>query len=214
VTYRLSAKPAFANAALIGASLWLVVEPAHAEKWDVDRVDPELAMDDGGPAGRFAGDLDFGARAGMTTFDGTQLSLGLSAHYYWTIGASLQYDEGLSAGRGEVTRRGSFAFELRPLFLPRFAKDWQRGSDFVNLTLDSLAFGLGAYAETRLDTDESDPGLLLSLGLAVPLLGTAEGLWLGTRGSAYVPGDSERGVRHSLTAYLAWHWLVDSGRTP
>ena len=81
-------------------------------------------------------------------------------------------------------------FEIRPLFLARFAQDLERGPPTLDLLLDSIGIGLGAYrtwhndgycdtpAEQRPCRDE---GMELSTGFELALLPQHDAPFLGLR---------------------------------
>lgn len=193
----------------------LLAAPARAETPDWDpgervtspvrgEVEPsdEPAQHDG-VYGRFQGDLTLTIGVGAE-FDGeTRGALLGRALYYHTAGLQLGYADSLGADN-VVRRLGFLGVELRPLFLPRWALDLQFDSPLLDLTVDSLALGAGAFV-ARLDGErnETQAGVELSLGFGVPLFAKAEGPWLEARGflRPAIHDDGAAGVLIALSFY-------------
>ncbi|MFZ5889718.1 MAG: hypothetical protein ACOY0T_01505 [Myxococcota bacterium] len=153
-----------------------------------------------GVYGRFDGDLWLSLAAGVEWSHGVRPALTGRALYYQSAGLVLGYADAFDKD-AFVRRDGFVGVELRPLFLPRWALDAQFQNAFLDLTLDSLSFGAGAYlAQTR--EQSSKAGVELFLGLGLPLLARAGGPWLDVRGFLR-PGldEATRGVSFSLSWY-------------
>jgi hypothetical protein len=192
------------RAACLAASL-VVPGPRDAEAgWPGE-------TENDGVYGRFGGNTDLSLKLGghMDTA-GVSASLGVSAHYYSTVGLSLDYLEGLS---DEDDRRGlSAGAELRPLFLPRFLLGRQRGPAWFDLTLDSLSLGLGAYWSQNAEPERDGRGLWLSAGFGLPLTGHASGPWMELRGLRRFPDPSlELDAHNAVFVYLSWHHYAQLG---
>ena len=161
-------------------STWQPGEPSTASvRGEIGERDEPGGSD--GVYGRFGGDLFLALGAGAAFGDGTRGALLGRALYYHSAALVVAYEDALG-GATPPARLLSFAFELRPLFLPRWALDAQIGSALADLTLDSLTLGAGLVL--------SDPGggaarsgFELSLGLGVPLQADARGFWLEARGA-------------------------------
>ncbi len=116
--------------------------------------------------------------------------LRLAAHYLWTAGVYGRYSDAFGSADERPQRVLSFGVDLRPLFLPRFALDLERGPAWLDLALDSLSLTAGAYfasppareaAATRQRDFGDQRGFETGLGLSLPLCGSARGLWLDAR---------------------------------
>jgi hypothetical protein len=165
---------------------------------------------DDGVYGRFQGDTDLSLKLGGLLSD-AQLagSIGASAHYYSTIGVTGDYSESFVADALH-TRSFSAGIELRPLFLPRWALGKERGPAWLDLMLDSMCLGFGAYFADAGARLEDTRGVWLSLGFGVPLLQRAAGLWLEFRQLARFPdhdGSADE-ARSAQFVYLSWHHVL------
>jgi hypothetical protein len=108
----------------------------------------------------------------------------LRLRYLDIVGLFGSYEDGFG-GASEPTRVIATGLELRPLFLGRWLKGMHSGSAFVDLTVDSFGFEVGAaFSQPKGSPFQSRPALQLGLGLEAPLFGRAEGLWLGAHGGA------------------------------
>ncbi|MBK7581556.1 MAG: hypothetical protein IPI67_15265 [Myxococcales bacterium] len=180
-------------------------------KGEVDT--PGTARSGDGVYGRLDGDLDLGAGLGVDAMrDGTAGAARLSLHYFSSLGVYASYADALGRER-ELARSISFGVDLRPLFIPRWLQDRQQGPSGWDLTIDSLAVGVGAfYAEPPGRSFGDARGFELSAGLGVPLAGIAGGPWL--EGRALLrwpnPGAGER-ADGALVAVLSWHSIFFSG---
>jgi len=166
-----------------------------------------------GVYGRFAGDLDLGLGMGVEADgDDARGAARLSLHYFSTLGITLAYADALSDGATRSRRLFGVGVDVRPAFIPRWSNDRERGPAFVDLTLDAISLGVGAFwAEPRGGSFGDERGLEASLGLGLPLFGRAEGLWLEARAigrwrdPAHAPGERADGVG---LAVLSWHTLI------
>ena len=162
-----------------------------------------------GVYGRFEGDLELGLGFGAElAAGGVRAASRLSAHYYSMIGAYVTYRDALYLDAAPERTLG-VGTDLRPMFIPRWSEDLQRGPAWLDLTVDSLSLGLGAFWEDAADgAFGTRRGFEASLGLAVPLFGTARGLWVAARGGLRWPeGPGEPGPTAvtALTLTLEWH---------
>jgi hypothetical protein len=167
-----------------------------------------------GVYGRFNGDTDLSLKLGglisQAEFWG---SLGASAHYYSLVGISADYANGLASDSTDLESL-SVGVELRPLFLPRWALDAEHGPAWLDLTLDSLALGLGAYWADPGEGFGEARGIWLSIGIGVPLLGSADGPWLELRETRRFPDHDSRGedAHDAFYVYFGWHYFADLRR--
>lgn len=155
---------------------------------------------------RFDGDLELGLALGAELGSaGTPApALRASAHYFSIAGL---YTGGRAkAGDASAPSLFDLGVDLRPLFVPRWAKGYETGPAFCDLTLDSLSLSLGGFWSARSARHESERGFEASLGFGLPLLATAAGPWLEARGVLRYP-DSEPRDEAVLLA-LAWHGFV------
>ena len=199
-------------AALLGAAL-CAARPARAETGD-------------GVYGRFDGDLELRAHAGVAfAGGGPMLAARAGLIYLSTAGIYLHYTDACGSGGPLVARSFASGVHLAPLFLARYAVDGEHGPAPDALLSDSLAFELGAFWSQPQKTGWDDhPGLEVAIDLALPFLPRATGPFLGVRGALrWRPGDFvagapgnpvDRGALLSLT--LGWHHvllthLVDQG---
>jgi hypothetical protein len=155
-----------------------------------------------GVYGRLAGDFDVSLRLGGEYERSVAPAFGASLFYYWTLGIFVDH----VLDTAQSTQRTAVGVELRPLFLPRWDADLQQGPAFLDLTLDSLALGVGAQLPHE---GPADPGPQVSLGMGFPLLARASGPWLELKGVYRFPSEPANGA--ALFAFLSWHALFDSG---
>lgn len=167
-----------------------------------------------GVYGRFDGDLDLGFGLGIATLDDDALGAArASLHYFSTLGLYAGYADALGRDTG-FERFVSFGAELRPLFIARWTEDQEQGPATLDLLVDSLALGLGAFfAEPRGGDFGTTRGLELALGAGLPLGGKASGPWLEAR---YVfrwanPRGDRESADHAAWFVLSWHALFLSG---
>jgi hypothetical protein len=173
-------------------------------------VDPDAAKAEGdGAYGRFDGDVDLGLSAGANlSLTSSDVGVGarVNALWYSSIGPYLSYAERVS-GHSESNRRAGLGLELRPLFLPRWALDLERGPAFLDLTIDSLSLSVGAFVATPPEGGFGDRrGMEIGAGLGVPLLAEAPGPWLELRALLDLPNDGPREAL--LTLSFAYHFAL------
>jgi hypothetical protein len=96
-----------------------------------------------GAYGRLDGDIDLSVSAFGGTRDGAGWIVGAAAQalYLSTAGLYALFDAAPSGDRGRALGIG---VTLRPLFLPRWGSDLERGPAWLDLSLDSIAIDLGA----------------------------------------------------------------------
>lgn len=189
---------------------------------------PSAKAQDDGVYGRFDGDLELSAGAGVGVADGGPL-LGLSAAalYLSTAGTYVHYTDAL--GSEDLVHRRAIAsgVQLRPLFLGRWGRDLERGPARLDLWLDSLALLMGAVWEQPHDGGfQSAPGFELAVLSEFPILPDATGPFIGLRGALRfrdrdLEGRGDGNVVSMgalLNLCLSWHQvvgvhLVDAGDT-
>jgi hypothetical protein len=194
---------------LFGAALALVVMPPS----------PALAAEDDGVYGRFDGDLELHLGAGAAFADGgPMLAAHLEALYLSTAGIYARYTDAVGTEGPSVERSIAAGLTLQPLFLGRYAKNWEQGPARLDLFLDSIALDLGAFwHDPRAGSFTPSPGLELGLGISLPILAQASGPVVTLRGAlrwraadlsaATATGTLiERGAHLAVT--LAWHQVV------
>ncbi len=174
---------------------------------EVQADDVALGHDDG-VYGRLDGAFDLGLSAGAEF--GTDSPAGnarASLHYYSMAGVYAAY---VDAFRDEhpTSRLVSLGIDLRPLFVPRWAKSWEAGPGTLDLVIDSLSLSLGAFFASRRGSALGEArGLDLSLGFGVPLTGRAAGPWVRTRGNLRWNEPADRALATLLVA-LGWDWVL------
>ena len=188
-------------ALLASLGVCLLLAPARA------RAEPRAPGQHDGVYDRFDGDLDLGLALGAELGSAGRAAPALraSAHYFSIAGVYL----GGRVEAGERSAPSLFALgvDLRPLFVPRWAKGYETGPGLFDLTLDSLSLSLGAFFEAhRTGVAPARRGFDAQLGFGIPLLARARGPWLEARGALRLPesGDSER----ALFLALVWHAFV------
>ena len=184
----------------LAAGLWLPAL-AHAEG------SPTEARTADGVYDRFDGDLDLGLAVGAEFGSAGRVAPALraSAHYFSIAGI---YASGrLKAGSESAPSLFGLGLDLRPLFVPRWAKGYETGPDFLDLTLDSLSLSIGAFWSERVPgSPNSNQGLDAELGFGLPLLVTASGPWLEARGALRYPDGAAH--EEALIVALSWHGFV------
>jgi len=166
---------------------------------------PSSASD--GVYDRFDGDLDLGLALGAELGSAGQAAPALraSAHYFSIAGVYLAGR--IKAGDESAPSLFGLGVDLRPLFVPRWAKGYETGPGFLDLTLDSLSLSLGAFwAQPATQTAESSRGFDAQLGFGLPLLSTAAGPWLEARGVLRYPDGASR--QEAVIFALSWHGFV------
>jgi hypothetical protein len=153
---------------------------------------------------RFDGDLDLGLALGAEFGSAGEVAPAVrgSAHYFSIAGV---YAAGRIGTRDEsAPSLFGLGIDLRPLFVPRWAKGYETGPSLFDLALDSLSLSLGAFwARRAAQALDSTRGFDAQLGFGIPLLATAAGPWLEARGALRYP---DRGSREeALFLALSWH---------
>jgi hypothetical protein len=180
---------------------------------------PARAAEDDGVYGRFDGDLELHAGAGVAIADGgPMLAAHLDALYLSTAGIYGRYTDALGTKGPSIERSIAAGLTIQPLFLGRYAKNMEQGPARLDLFLDSIALDLGAFWHGPRQGDFAVyPGLEVALGLSLPILAQADGPVVTIRGAlrwraadlsaAGAEGDLiERGAHLAIT--LAWHQIV------
>ena len=211
----------------VGAALIVLVPAASAAeptRWEpgeptTSTVKGEVAESNrshgDGVYGRFEGDLDLGVGLGVATWSKQALGAArLSLHYHSTLGIYAGYADALGR-RGETERFADLGVDLRPLFLLRWPVDAEQGPAALDLIIDSLSVGAGAFFAQPAGSDfGSARGPALSLGLGAPLIGKATGPWLEARYFlrwANPGGGDAESTDHAALLVLSWHALFFSG---
>jgi hypothetical protein len=197
------------------ASVLVTAAPAFAERRTAavrgEVGGPDTARGDG-VYGRFDGDLELGLGFGAELDFGAEprLAARSSLHYFTMAGAYVSYADAPGSRPAEHTERKlGIGVDLRPLFVPRWALDQERGPAFVDLSLDSLSLGMGVFwAQPGGGSFGDQRGFEMSLGLGFPLAGRAGGPWLEARGALRWPDDGER--EESLLLVVSWRTFVIS----
>jgi hypothetical protein len=178
-----------------------------------------------GGADRFEGDLDLSLYLGpLVSKEGARGAVLARTLYLGTAGLYAGFIDALGAARPE-RRAVTLGVGLRPLFLPRWGSDLERGPSWLDLTIDSLTLDWGVAVSQRESGWASRPGLEGALGLEVPLLGHASGPWLGARATfrwdaaELAAPAPDRSIAAAVLVSLSWHaivatHLVDAGDRP
>lgn len=156
---------------------------------------PARAEDDG-VYGRLDGDLELRAEAGAGfASGGPSLAAGVSALYLGTAGIYVHYTDALGAPDADVTRSIAAGLHLEPLFLARYASDYEHGPARLDLLVDSFGLEVGSFwAAPRGSGLRVEPGLELAATLAVPLGARVLGPFLGLRGALRLRQDDAAGA--------------------
>lgn len=162
-----------------------------------------------GTYGRLDGDLDLGlGLGGLVDVDHGEpgFAARVSAHWFFMAGGSVTYADGLGTSL-DPERRLGLGVDVRPLFLPRWTQDWERGPAILDLMLDSISLGLGASFDQPLGGDFGDRRAFeASLGFGVPLAGWASGPWLEARAAMAWPNVGERS--ETLLILGSYHFAI------
>lgn len=169
--------------------------------------------------GRIEGDVTLVVGAGGAVASGGPRAEGeLRARYLETAGIFGTYEDGALLGSSSSPRRVVTAgLELRPLFLYRWLQGRETRRARFDLVIDSIGLELGlTWQQPQGGSFTTSPGLEVGLGLEVPLILDATGLWLAFHGgirwsdesltSGRVATADEREAYLSIT--LAWHQVV------
>lgn len=168
-----------------------------------------------GVYGRFNGDMDLGlALGGEADRGGARGAARLDLHYFSMAGVYVGGSNALGSEPGATRRMLSLGVDLRPGFVPRWAKGMQRGPAFVDLFVDSIALGVGAFWSQPAHGSFGDRrGFEASLGFGLPLTGRAPGPWIETRGLLRWADPGGAQAEHAVPAVLvllSWHALFVS----
>jgi hypothetical protein len=169
-------------------------------------VSPKPDSSRDGVYGRFDGDLDLGLALGAelgSAGNAAPIVRG-SAHYFSIAG--LYAGGRFKAGDTSAPSLFDLGLDVRPLFLPRWAKGYETGPAFFDLTLDSLSLSLGAFWAENSRKRPTERGFEAALGFGLPLFANAAGPWLEARGVLRYPDSGPRD--EALLVALAWHGFV------
>jgi hypothetical protein len=171
-----------------------------------------------GVYGRFDGDLDLSIAAGGAAVRGGSGAVAmLRALFLETAGVYASYTDAFDSATTAPPRTIAVGVGLRPLFLPRWGYDEERGPAVVDLTIDAITLDLGVlwYADER-GRFTQRPGLELAIGTEVPLLGRAAGPWIGARGALRWRGSElsgamgpESDLAPAVFVTFAWHFVAN-----
>lgn len=143
---------------------------------------PDAKLTGDGVYGRFDGDLTLSFGLGAELGNGSRGAAIGRALYYHSAALVAEYADAFSRD-AELRRVLFLGAEVRPLFLPRWSMNLERNGALLDLTLDSLSLGAGAYlAGTPEASFGRKVGFEGSVGFGVPLFATANGPWLEARG--------------------------------
>jgi len=205
--------PSWLVASMVGMGLATAEGAARADA-------PDKRRD--GVYGRFDGDLDLSLSAGVAASSGAPSGALLArAFYLETAGVYLAYSDAFGSSNATPPRSFGFGVALRPLFIPRWGLDFERGPALVDLMVDAITFDFGALwpADTRGHFNER-PGIEVGLGTEVPLTQRAAGPWIGLRGALRWRGWQLAGsepmqaqLSPAIFITLAWHVIVNAHLT-
>jgi hypothetical protein len=173
-----------------------------------------------GVYGRFDGDLDFSLAAGVgVTRGGSSGAFMGRVLYLDTAGIYVAYTDAFGDLSPVPPRSLALGVGLRPLFIPRWGYNLDRGPVILDLTIDATTFDFGVLwpADEKGHFTEL-PGVELALGTEVPLAGEAAGPWIGVRGALRWRGSELSGessadpppVRPAIFFTFAWHVLANA----
>lgn len=167
--------------------------------------------------GRIEGDVTLvGGVGAVVSPGGPRLEADLRARYLESAGVFATYEDG-SFGSANPRRAVTAGLELRPFFLYRWLRGHESRRAGWDLTVDSIGLELGVvWPQPAEGVFALHPGFEAGLGVEVPLMLEATGLWLafhgGLRWSDETLGTglvSTAGEREGYLAIsLAWHQLV------
>jgi hypothetical protein len=169
-----------------------------------------------GVYGRFDGDLNVSLGAGATfAHEGTGGALLARALFLETAGFYVSYADRMTSADGGPRRSLGLGVALRPLFIPRWGYDLERGPATLDLAIDATTIELGALWTADGSAGFSHaPGIEFGLGTEMPLAARATGPWLGVRASLRWRDSELSGVddaaplRPAILLTLAWHAMV------
>ena len=196
-------------ASLATALALLVARPAKGAD------QPDQVTD--GAYGRFDGDLNLSLAAGATVGPGGPSAAVLGrALFFESAGVYAAYTDALGRAQAPLPRTLAAGITLRPLFIPRWALDLQRGPAILDLALDAIGFDFGIVWPAAPNGSFTErPGVEAALGTEVPILGRANGPFLGVRGAlrwraSELAWRAEPPLEPVLFLTLAWHGIVDA----
>jgi hypothetical protein len=189
-----------------------------ASRSQVDLLAADAPRGTDGVYGRLDGDLDLSLAAGPELLrGGPGAAATFRALYMQTAGLYVGYTSSFGNHDAVPPRSLAVGVSLRPMFLPRWGNDKQQGPAFLDLTLDSMTFDIGAiWAADQAGSFNQAAGIELGLGLEAPLTGQAAGPWLGVRGAlrwrglelAASDSSDPANLGPVLFFTVAWHVLV------
>ena len=171
-----------------------------------------------GAYGRIEGDLSLHAGAGVAVVHGgPHLAFQLEALYLSTAGLYARYTDALGQRHTNIKRTLSTGVELRPLFLARYAQDFERGPARLDLFLDSLSVEIGAFwDQPERGPFAIRPGVEFGTGLEFPILAKASGPYVGAFAALRLqdpgkPNDRDIFQQGSmLLLVFSWHQVVST----
>ncbi len=194
---------------LLAASCVLFSRAAAAESASPSAAAKRSESARDGVYDRLDGDLDLGLGLGAEFGSAGHVAPALrgTAHYFSIAGI---YLEGRVHSGSEAPRSlFGVGVDLRPLFVPRWAKGYETGPSFLDLTLDSCSLSLGAFwvnEPPHAPRVQNGRGFEAGLGFGLPLFSSASGPWLEARGALRYPDAGER--EEAVFVALAWHAFV------
>jgi hypothetical protein len=171
--------------------------------------------------GRMDGDVSLVVGAGAMVVPGAPRVEGeVRIRYLDTVGVFAAYEDGPRVASDlDPTRALSTGLELRPVFLARWLNGLETERARLDMVLDSIGLDLGAiFFQPRGGGFASRSGLLVGLGVEIPIFANASGPWIdlhgGTRWSedavalGVVRGAVDRSAFLAIT--LSWHQFVST----
>ena len=171
--------------------------------------------------GRMNGDLSLVVGSGAMVVPGAPRVEGeIRIRYLDTAGVFAAYEDGpLVASDSEPRRALSTGVELRPVFLARWLNGLETERARLDMVLDSIGLDLGAiFLQPRAGGFASRSGLLVGLGVEIPIFANASGPWIDLQGGmrwseeavalGIVRGLVDRSAFLAIT--LSWHQFVST----
>ena len=172
--------------------------------------------------GRVEGDVTVVVGAGAAfASGGPRAAAELRARYLETAGLFATYEDAALVGSSADPRRMlAVGLELRPLFLYRWLDGHESHRARWDLMLDSFGLELGmiwSASPSPGDGFASHPGIEAGVGLELPIMPDATGLWLALHGGirwsddALASGPVHPSDREAyLAVTLAWHQVLST----